>query len=387
MRRKPKTETDFHRHQTVTYIDPKLRRATVQQGLRHYAASALIYGVVLVFFRVCPWFRNLLSVPLFGYRAWVLYCYVYAAYLFVGPLVFLVARPRSLWVSKNLRIAGYLGRLARWCFQPPKQRIAKAWQPKYVEKQAMMFLMVKIIYGPLMINSALIGYKAIPQFVDQIRAEQSLLNYFNGGYLLFVSLVFLVDSMLFCVGYHSESGLLKNKLRFVETNPLHILVCVACYPPFNRATISFFGASNQDPFILFAGDVMHPLTWVLRALAVFFLIVLITSSLSLFTKASNLTNRGIVDWGAYRIVRHPGYLAKNMFWLMTLLPVFIPNTSDPRFTWSGFLLFCATTIFGFIGWGTLYFFRAITEEKFLMRDPDYVAYCQKVKYRFIPGVY
>jgi protein-S-isoprenylcysteine O-methyltransferase Ste14 len=76
-----------------------------------------------------------------------------------------------------------------------------------------------------------------------------------------------------------------------------------------------------------------------------------------------------------------------MFWLMTMIPAFIPNTADPRFTWSSFLFFCLTMVWGFIGWATLYFLRALTEEKFLMRDPDYVAYCKKVKYRFIPGVY
>jgi protein-S-isoprenylcysteine O-methyltransferase Ste14 len=132
---------------------------------------------------------------------------------------------------------------------------------------------------------------------------------------------------------------------------------------------------------------LHPVTWILRAFAAFFLLLLVSSSLSLFTRASNLTNRGIVDWGPYRIIRHPGYFAKNMFWLMTLIPAFVPNKVDPRFTWPAYLLFCATLVWGFLGWGTLYFLRSITEERFLMRDPDYVAYCKKVRYRFIPGVY
>ena len=134
------------------------------------------------------------------------------------------------------------------------------------------------------------------------------------------------------------------------------------------------------------GDITHPMTWILRAIAVFFLLLLTTSSFSLFTKASNLTNRGIVDWGPYRIIRHPGYVAKNMFWLTTLIPVFIPNTSSPDFTWTAYLVSSAVIIWGFLGWGTIYFLRAITEERFLMKDPDYVAYCKKVRYRFIPGV-
>jgi len=214
-----------------------------------------------------------------------------------------------------------------------------------------------------------------------------LMYWFDTGYLLLVSSVFGMDAILFAFGYHTESGLLKNKLRFAETNPLHIFVCVICYPPFNRITVAFFGPSNHTPGILFRGDITHPLTWILRAIAVLFLLLLISSSLSLFTKASNLTNRGIVDWGPYRFIRHPGYLAKTLFWLTTLLPACIPATKDPQFTWLAYLISCAVLTWGFWGWGTIYFLRAITEERFLMRDPDYRAYCKKVKYRFIPGIY
>jgi protein-S-isoprenylcysteine O-methyltransferase Ste14 len=50
-------------------------------------------------------------------------------------------------------------------------------------------------------------------------------------------------------------------------------------------------------------------------------------------------------------------------------------------------LFSFCTLCGFVAWATIYFLRAITEERFLGKDPEYVAYCQRVKYRFIPGVY
>ncbi len=387
MRGSSKARTHCQHQHNISYVDPKLPRPTLRQALRHYIVSAVIYGGILLLFRVSPWFSDLLGVRFCGYRIWLLYCYAYGAYLLIGGLIFFIVRPRSLWVSKNLRVAGYFGQLAQWCIGPTKRQNPDSWRPTYEQKQAMMFLLVKIFYGPLMVNSAIMGYNEIVPLMRQIRAHQFLLNYFDTGYLLFVSVIFLVDSLLFTVGYHTESGLLKNKLRFVETNPLHIMVCVACYPPFNRATIAFFGPSNRNPYILFGGSMLHPMTWVMRGLAMLFLVLLISSSLALFTKASNLTNRGIVTCGPYRFIRHPGYLAKNMFWIMTLIPVFFTDTTDPRFTWPSYLLFCAMSVAGVIGWGTIYFLRSITEEKFLMRDPDYVEYCKKVKYRFIPGVY
>ena len=389
-KRRPRSDTlsDFHRQHNISYLDPQLPRATLRQALRHYLVSTLIYGGAVLFFTINPWFRGLLTQFKFhGYEALTLYYYAYGAYLLIAPLVLFIGRPRSLWASKNLMIAGYLARLFRWCRPRAAQREPDAWRPTYAETHALMFLLIKLIYGPLMINSALGPYNTLPQAFQEFQENHSLLNICDKGYLLFVYGIFILDPVTFAVGYHTESGLLRNKLRYAETNPLHILVCIACYPPFNMPTGALFGPSSHSSYILFAGDPRHPMTWILRGAAVLFLLLLISTTLALFTKASNLTNRGIVDWGPYRYIRHPGYLSKNLFWLMTLIPTFVPNMADPKFSWSGHLLICAMTVWGFIGWGTIYFLRAITEERFLMRDPDYVAYCQRVKYRFIPGVY
>ena len=387
MGQKSEIRADSSQQFNVSYLDPKLPRATLKQALRHYVASAVIYGSIVLMLTFSPWFRNILSVQIGGRRVLVWYRFGYLAYLIIGAVVFFGIRPRSLWVSKNLRIAGYLGRVARRCFGSSRRRTDESLRPTYEETHAMMFLLVKMFYGPLMIWSALSEWPKIPQLFNVLRAQESWGAFCDVGYMLFVTLVFFLDSALFAVGYHSESGLMRNKLRFVETNPLHILVCVCCYPPFNRSTTAFFGPSNRDPHIIFAGDPTHPMTWILRVLAALSLLLLLSASYALFTKASNLTNRGIVCRGPYRYIRHPGYLGKNLYWLMTSIPIFFPNTHNPMFAWSEYLVFCAMSIVGMIGWGTIYFLRSITEERLLMRDPDYVAYCQKVKYRFIPGVY
>jgi protein-S-isoprenylcysteine O-methyltransferase Ste14 len=128
-------------------------------------------------------------------------------------------------------------------------------------------------------------------------------------------------------------------------------------------------------------------TWALRAAAVFFLCLVTASSLSLFTRASNLTNRGIVSWGPYRFIRHPDYLARNMFWLITIIPSLIPNPANVYFSWRNYVIYVGCALCGLAAWATIYFLRAATEEQFLRRDPEYLAYCQRVKYRFIPRVY
>lgn len=354
--------------------------------LKHYAVSATLYGLLLAFLALNPWFKHLLAISFNGVTAMQCYGWFYAFYLVAALPVFLLYRPRSLWVSKNLLMFGWLCRWGQTVFKRIRGLPAAALTVSYQEKHALMFLLIKLMFGPLMLSSAFVEINGCPRLLGEMRAP-FLLAKLDAGYLLFVHLIFLVDSTMFFIGYHTEAGFLKNQIRYVETNVWRILVCIICYAPFNQVTISVLGPSFNDPYILVAGDFRSVWTWGLRACAMFFLCLLTASTLSLFTRASNLTNRGIVIWGPYRYIRHPGYLAKNMYWLMTIIPFLIPNTASVYFSWSSYLLYCACAVCGFAAWATIYFLRAVTEEQFLNRDPEYVAYCQRVKYRFIPGIY
>jgi protein-S-isoprenylcysteine O-methyltransferase Ste14 len=44
-------------------------------------------------------------------------------------------------------------------------------------------------------------------------------------------------------------------------------------------------------------------------------------------------------------------------------------------------------LFGYFMWGVIYVLRALTEERHLLKVTEYRAYCKKVKYRFIPGLF
>lgn len=81
-------------------------------------------------------------------------------------------------------------------------------------------------------------------------------------------------------------------------------------------------------------------------------------------------NRGIVTRGPYQWLRHPIYS-----------PYFVGHVGFMLANWStrNLLLFAS-----------LYFFQCIRvseEEKVLRRDPAYRAYCQRVPWRLIPGVF
>ena len=99
--------------------------------------------------------------------------------------------------------------------------------------------------------------------------------------------------------------------------------------------------------------------------------IYVWATLAFGLRFSNLTNRGIITRGPYRFVRHPAYAAKVVSWWCEAVPIF-----------GSFL-----QLFFFLGWVSIYFLRAITEERHLKADPCYRAYCDAVKHRFVPGVW
>ena len=81
-------------------------------------------------------------------------------------------------------------------------------------------------------------------------------------------------------------------------------------------------------------------------------------------------NRGVVVAGPYALVRHPiytGYLITHIAFLVAFP------------TWSNLLLIVASD--------TALVVRALMEERVLGRDVAYQAYCQRVGWHLVPGVF
>ena len=80
-------------------------------------------------------------------------------------------------------------------------------------------------------------------------------------------------------------------------------------------------------------------------------------------------NRGVMERGLYRVVRHPIYLG----YLLTHIPFLAAHPSG----WNAVVLLAGDAAL---------IVRALYEEETLGRDPQYVKYCESVRWRIVPGI-
>ena len=148
-----------------------------------------------------------------------------------------------------------------------------------------------------------------------------------------------------------------------------------CFYPFTLITERLFPVNMRE---------LVPIEDLYLRIAVYTFAILVNfismfAILRLGTKAGNLTNRGIVTGFPYNIVRHPDYAMQICYVIITFVPLYAAGDLN--------ILGDIVLTVGMILWMGVYILRAVTEERNLIRDDEYKAYCQKVKYRFIPKVY
>lgn len=394
----------FNRELNISWVDENLPKADNTIILKHYFSSLVVYGIVLLFIWFNPFFSKMLAYPLK-----VTFNYFYLYYMFGAPIIYICFRPKSLWRSHNLEIMRYFHRILthRPNFKNLSAEDIKTelefYKPKYYEQQSLVLIFIKVFFGTQMLS---IGYSNIHNVIlPKITTYNDIWAYFVQIFSSFqfdlikglifdykeflysqsIIILYTIDVSIFTFGYFTELSIFKNKIRTVETTPAGLFFCLACYAPFFNATNSFLGWKHNDHALAFA-DPNSPVTWIFRICALFFLVIYVSASAALGTKGSNLTNRGIVSRFPYSVVRHPAYITKVLFWFLTTVPLFIVHFSVEWFSWKQYLSNLILTFAAFICLASIYYFRALTEERHLIKDPDYQDYVKKVKYRFIPFV-
>jgi protein-S-isoprenylcysteine O-methyltransferase Ste14 len=345
---------------------PRARRTL---AFRYWGWSLGITTALLLLYRSHPYYVGILGspdAPLPASRVQFSLLVIYLGYVFV-----IMSAPfrGDISGSKTLLVADLLeslpGRLRRHWWGP---------QPAYEEsvpitpetRTALLSILVKAYFLPIMLDFFLDHLAGLSQAGHRWATSVGPPTMHMGLDLVFASL-FLVDTGIFVYGYAVESERFGTKIRSVEPTLFGWVVALACYPPFNSATSQLLPTDVGHTTLIRNLDVLLAF----RLIAVVLYFIYVWASVALGTRASNLTNRGIVSSGPYAYVRHPAYIAKNVAWWFETLP----KMTTPIHALS------------LIGLNLIYFLRAVTEERHLRADPDYVAYCEKVRYRFIPGLF
>ncbi len=238
------------------------------------------------------------------------------------------------------------------------------------EKVSVLFYFVKIVFTPIMINFLINNSRSLIQFLySQNSFELTKANILGSYFYLIFYFILVLDTAIFTFGYLFESSFLKNTVKSVEPTAFGWIVALICYPPFNDITGKIIGWYSSD-FNDFGNTNINIAAGLLSLIA---FSIYLWASIALGFKASNLTNRGIVSSGPYKYIRHPAYSAKNLSWWIMGIP-FIKTY--------GFV-----AILSLVVWSFIYFMRALTEEKHLMKDEMYIEYMKKTKYMFVPGIY
>jgi len=350
----------------------------MKKNIKLILLSLLIYGLPIFIFSVFPFSKKIyfnfenFHDPIFSYLLYGKIQYnslgiifdvllIYCLFILLYKKDFDLEKERVFIIFKGLK------KIFKTLFSG---NIRNGFDINKEEKTSLLFYLVKLFWAPLMIIFAIENVNGFYNLFYRYKIwnfdAQSMINLY---FPLTVTGIFVLDTLIFSVGYLLESPKLKNVVKSVEPTTLGWVSALACYGPFFDTFTRFAGPLPQD----FADFKNINLNIIAGIFTIILFGIYVWASVALGFKASNLTNRGIVTTGPYKYVRHPAYISKNLAWILASIPLI---------SVLGIKIIIALSI-----WSSVYYIRSLTEERHLAQDPDYVEYMKKVKYMFIPGLF
>ncbi|MGE5798495.1 MAG: isoprenylcysteine carboxyl methyltransferase [Ignavibacteria bacterium] len=228
-----------------------------------------------------------------------------------------------------------------------------------IVRQHILGWVVKLFFLPLMF-SYLIDNINFFKTADFSAAK----HYFPNMWDYLYNLIFTVDLVFVSVGYLMTMKIFDSHIRTTEPTILGWLVALQCYQPFWGFSSGNYLQYDDDFYWgnLFAYNESLYTIWGVIILILLF--IYMWASIPFGIRFSNLTNRGILTNGPYRFCMHPAYVSKNLSWWLISIPFLSQAGPWEAIRQSILLLFL----------NIIYFLRAITEERHLSQDPNYVKY-------------
>jgi protein-S-isoprenylcysteine O-methyltransferase Ste14 len=245
----------------------------------------------------------------------------------------------------------------------------EAWDAHEVRKHWRAWI-IKGFFGAFMISILPAGFAAV------VNAEWSAIVHdpVRVGNALF-DILFTIDVQIGTVGYLLTLRPLDAHIRSGNPFLAGWLAALICYPPFVYAFMGNGGVIQYEYNTAgwgywFAGH--DALLWAWAGLLAALTAIYAWATLAFGIRFSNLTYRGVLTHGPYRLSRHPAYLSKNLFWWLSVLPFLVTTHSPVDMIRDTVFLGCVSAI---------YFWRAKTEEAHLLAEDakyrEYHAWMQR----------
>jgi protein-S-isoprenylcysteine O-methyltransferase Ste14 len=183
-----------------------------------------------------------------------------------------------------------------------------------------------------------------------------------------ITFMFLIDVAFATAGYILALRPLDSHIRSATPYAVGWVAALICYPPFvlmgDNGVLDYRpGTRGDDSWALWFADQPVVLV-VIGTLLIVLTAIYAWATVTFGFRFSNLTNRGILTNGPYALSRHPAYLSKNLFWMLSTVPFLTTGSWLDAFRACALMLAVAG----------VYYWRAKTEERHLKADPDYLAY-------------
>lgn len=231
---------------------------------------------------------------------------------------------------------------------------------KVVLQKFLLKTAVKIVFVPFMYSGFLGNLSLLLNTEWQLNASAVSLLLFNFG--------ISIDMLIGIFGYLFSSAIINNQIIDTDSNFLGWLFALLCYPPLvwlmrqvndQQDSLIWSDILPHGSVIFWLMFIIINLTWVIYWLATF----------EFGMTFSNLSYRHLIDKGVYRYTKHPAYIAKNIYWWLYTLP-FMGVAFISVEWWKNVL--------GLIFVSLIYYGRAKSEERHLMKFPEYRQYCSEI---------
>ncbi|MEM1159016.1 MAG: hypothetical protein AAGH72_12265 [Verrucomicrobiota bacterium] len=281
-----------------------------------------------------------------------LYLPAFMLILYLLPVILLIAIPYIIWTDTRLdqpEDAYYA--IGAWLLRKKCSTQSIAWKP---------FILgwgVKVFFLPIML-----GF--LCHNVGNVMEHGFQFDSFQNFFITSMNLIFTLDTIFGAIGYLMTLRVLDAHIRTPDQTVSGWLVTLICYPPFlSLMGQSYYHFKAEQDWQVFLID--YPLLYVAWGTTILFsLFFYVWATVCFGCRFSNLTNRGIINFGPYRFMKHPAYVFKCISWWLLLTP--FVSSSDPMICLQACLLLTLKC--------GVYVGRAKVEERLLMQDPAYVEY-------------